>query len=125
MKNGPYILVIAPEEYPGKKYRGRYIYEHHLVWWNNTGKTIEEDEVVHHKNEDKHDNSFGNLEKIPESEHKSIHAMEPAMMTCQCGWCEEDFTGRARELKQRLKKTQSGRIFCGRSCQVKFQRHYY
>lgn len=33
VKNGPYELVIAPEEYPGKKYRGRYAYEHRVNYW--------------------------------------------------------------------------------------------
>lgn len=37
MRCGPYILIIPPPEYPGKKYRGRYAYEHHVVWWENTG----------------------------------------------------------------------------------------
>jgi len=40
MKNGPYEMVIAPEEYPGRRYRNRYVYEHQLVWWKNTGKLV-------------------------------------------------------------------------------------
>lgn len=120
MKNGPYILLIAPEEYPGKKYRGRYAYEHHLIWWENTGDILEEGYLLHHKNEDKHDNSFDNLEKILRSDHNALHAPSPRMMTVKCLRCDESFTKTARELKERLKKNK-GKIFCGRSCQVKQQ----
>lgn len=41
MKNGDYILVIAPDWYRGKRYRGKYCYEHHLVKENNIIKIIE------------------------------------------------------------------------------------
>ena len=37
MKNGDYILVKAPTNYPGKKYRNKYCYEHHLVYWQHYG----------------------------------------------------------------------------------------
>lgn len=70
MRNGPYILVVAPEDYPGKKYRGRYVYKHILVFWKNTGRLPLPDHVIHHKNDDKHDNKFDNLEE----KHKGVHS---------------------------------------------------
>lgn len=73
MKNGPYELVIAPADYPGMKYRGRYIYEHILVWWQNTGEILSDDEVVHHKDENKRNNVFDNLEKKTRSKHAAEH----------------------------------------------------
>ena len=76
MRNGPYLFVIALD-YPGKKYRGRYIYEHHLVWWKNTGQPVPEGYVVHHKNEDMHDNRFENLELIESEQHKKLHGHFP------------------------------------------------
>lgn len=78
MKNGPYELVAAPTEYPGFKYRGKYCYEHHLVWWRTTGEIIENPYCIHHKNEDKRDNSFSNLEKLTKSDHTSLHGFERA-----------------------------------------------
>ena len=33
MKNGKYILVKAPANYLGKKYRNKYVYEHILNYW--------------------------------------------------------------------------------------------
>lgn len=61
MRNGPYEMVVAPAGYPGKKYRGRYVYEHQLVWWKKTGKLVPLGFVLHHKNEHKRHNVFSNL----------------------------------------------------------------
>lgn len=71
MRNGPYILLKAPIDYPGKKYRGKYVYEHHLVWWKCKGELIDAEDVVHHINGNKHDNRIENLEKISRSDHTS------------------------------------------------------
>lgn len=124
MKNGPYVLVIAPLEYPGKKYRGRYIYEHHLVWWKKTGQIVGKGFLIHHKNEDKRDNDPDNLEKLTVAKHTSLHAPEAEKMTILCGFCHEPFTRLSRVLKRQIKKSKypEGTVFCGRSCQVKEQR---
>jgi len=73
MRNGPYELIIAPKEYPGKLYRGRYAYEHHYVYWRETGQVVKEGEVVHHKNDDTRDNRFENLELHTQIEHITYH----------------------------------------------------
>ena len=66
MKNGPYELVIPPPEYPGKRYRGRYAYEHRVNWWRKTKKNPDDFDglIVHHKNDKKRDNSPDNLEQM-------------------------------------------------------------
>ena len=76
MKNGPYELVIAPPEYPGKRYRGRYCYEHHLVWRENTGHVVQPGEHIHHKDENKRNNDFDNLRLKGKSEHRREHALK-------------------------------------------------
>ena len=48
MKNGPYILVAALETYPGKKYRGKYCYEHHMVWWKKHKQITKENTKPNH-----------------------------------------------------------------------------
>ena len=45
MINGDYILVVAPPDYPGVKYRGRYCYEHRLVWWKEHNFLPKDDEI--------------------------------------------------------------------------------
>lgn len=89
MKNGDYLLIIAPSEYPGKKYRGRYCYEHHYVYWKHTGLIPNKNQMIHHKNEDRYDNKFKNLELIYKKDHAQKHPQkikESNMPTCAgCG----------------------------------------
>ncbi len=76
MINGDYILIKAPSEWTGKKYRDRYIYEHHYVYWKHTGICINENQIIHHLNENKHDNRFDNLELQTRKGHASHHGKD-------------------------------------------------
>ena len=93
MKNGPYILVKAPSDYPGKKYRDKYCYEHVLIYWQNTGDLPGDDEQIHHKDEDKHHNEFSNLEKIKKGAHQKLHHKDDLMniVKFKCTGCQEIF----------------------------------
>ena len=51
MRNGKYVLVIAPKEYPGCKYRNKYIYKHVLVWWQHTGELPILNKIIIHHND--------------------------------------------------------------------------
>ena len=115
MKNGPYELVRAPDGSPGKRYRGRYVYEHILVWWQSTGHLPVSGEVVHHKNEKKRDNRFKNLELKTVAAHTAEHA-EPAPVTkLRCASCKTPFERLERDV--RLKKSNGQeRFYCSVSC---------
>jgi len=97
MKNGKYILIVAPEGYPGKRYRGRYAYEHIVQFWRREGRMPADGCVVHHKNDDKHDNSFGNLAEITVARHSSEHSKSPIRhgtasgyrRGCRCEFCRD------------------------------------
>lgn len=121
MKNGPYELVKAPSGYPGKKYRGKYVYEHHLVWWENTGALLPSGRVIHHKNHDKRDNRFDNLALEDWSEHSRAHGLEQGKATIElrCAWCGVSFIRKLRQYRQQLKRQRN--FFCCKSHQVKFQ----
>lgn len=121
MKNGDYELVRAPPGYPGKRYRGLYCYEHHLVWWQNTGALPPEGHVVHHKNENKRDNRFENLESKEWSLHSAEHMQKP-LISAVCGWCREEFSISGAELRKRQKRSETGDIYCSRSCGMKAAR---
>lgn len=123
MKNGPYILVVSPPEYPGKRYRGRYCYEHHLVWWQATGKVVATGEVVHHKNNNKHDNRIENLEVMSPSEHAVHHGKdnEAIYLDFPCFYCEKLFRIDERNFRFRLLKAHQQYFYCSRRCSVSAQ----
>lgn len=122
MKNGPYELVKAPAEYPGKRYRDRYVYEHHLVWWQHTGQLVPEGFVLHHKDEKKRHNVYPNLELKTVGDHSREHGRSRTVwMRVCCGWCGEFFMLTHRLTKMRLKQSKSGKLYCCRSHQVKDQ----
>ena len=118
MKNGPYILIVAPENYPGKKYRGRYVYEHQIIWWKLTGEVPPTGYIVHHKDENKHNNSFNNLELKTVSEHLSEHGKAKGITLSRltCKWCHIIF----ERPSHNVPKNQIN-FFCCRSHQVKQQ----
>lgn len=74
MRNGEYILILAPKKYPGRHYRNRYAYEHHVVFWMHYGTVPGQGEIIHHKNGNKHDNKIENLVLMTSSEHSRHHA---------------------------------------------------
>jgi hypothetical protein len=73
MRNGPYEMVVAPKGYRGKKYRGKYVYEHRLKAEQKIGRLLKDDEVVHHKNGVKRDNRMANLGVKTRAEHTRDH----------------------------------------------------
>lgn len=105
MRNGPYELIVAPDDWPGKRYRGRYVYEHVYVYWKHTGALPADDEVVHHVNENKRDNRIENLELKSRSEHSAHHNPTKERPERECEACGAGFRTR--------KKTQR---YCSRSC---------
>jgi hypothetical protein len=120
MKNGPYILIIPPDSYPGKRYRGKYAYEHQVVWWINTNELVPEGFVVHHKDENKHNNHIDNLELKSISLHTIEHIKPQEMVKLLCTWCDIEFEKEMCEYNFRVKKGQSN-FYCGRSHQVTHQ----
>lgn len=124
MKNGPYEMVVAPPDYPGTLYRGRYVYEHQLVWWQHTGQVVPGDCTIHHVNGKKRDNRFENFELLTRAKHTAEHANPTPMAITTCGWCKQRFSLPLRVMNTRFRQTKSGWLFCSRSHQVQYQHHH-
>lgn len=55
---------------------GKYKMQHRLVMERYLGRELRPDEVVHHKDHDKTNNSIENLELLTSSEHTKLHNYE-------------------------------------------------
>lgn len=119
MKNGNYILVVAPKNYPGKKYRDKYAYEHHVVYWKKHKILVNKGEVIHHKNGIKTDNRLANLELLSAKNH-SNHHNRVAPIELECSNCQKKIFKKSSEFDFR---TKNGQLFwfCSNQCQAIYQ----
>lgn len=115
MKNGPYTLIIAPTEYPGKKYRDRYAYEHIVTWWEYHKQLPTKNiSVVHHINGNKTDNRIENLQLVTTAEHAEEHT-NIAFGVVICSQC---LSPKIRALNNFRKQIKDGRKqYCSKQCQ--------
>jgi hypothetical protein len=113
VKNGEYELIVAPDDYPGKKYRGRYAYEHRVAYWRKHGVLPP---VVHHENEKKRDNDPKNLVGKERGAHTAEHTRERRNqdVVVTCGWCGAKLIRPHHDIAWRIKAGQL-RFYCNRS----------
>jgi hypothetical protein len=119
MRNGPYELVKAPENYPGMKYRGKYCYEHILVWWQEHNLMPEDGYEIHHINHNHRDNRIENLKLVTMLEHRKLHGelrTKAAFILEKCGQCKEQFSILKSKRKTRIGRNKYNKIFCSLKC---------
>jgi len=91
-KSRGYMYAIIPDHPCADKY-GK-VNEHHYVVYEETGRLLNEDEVVHHKDRDKANNKIDNLQVMTKSEHARLHMLEDRggmIVTYTCELCGTNF----------------------------------
>lgn len=66
-----YVYIYAPEHLEANT-RG-YVYEHRVIAEQKIGRRLFENEIVHHKDENRWNNSPDNLEVMDRAEHARLH----------------------------------------------------
>lgn len=85
---------------------GRTVSEHrHVV--AQSGTPLSDEDVVHHKNEDRYDNRLDNLEVLSHAEHSQRHNQKHPV-TKVCAVCEDPFTPAPTKRKRQ--------VTCSRDC---------
>lgn len=90
-------------------YANGYALRAHVVWWLNTGFCHPKTHDLHHKDEDKLNDNFSNLEVLSKSEHRKKH-QKKTFKTITCEHCGNPFQYDAARDSDRITK------FCSQKC---------
>lgn len=89
---------------------------HRVIAENKIGRLLEDDEDVHHVNEDKSDNNPENLEVLKKADHARRHIKKVDNIEVICDGCGKQFSMQPCTYRLRKRRNKSGKIFCSRSC---------
>lgn len=96
----------------------KIIWVHRELMETHLGRSLNDNEIVHHKDGNKVNNPLLNLEVLSREDHARIHALEdPAETTWfVCPECGKDFQRLNRRLRDNQIKQKKKGPFCGKSC---------
>lgn len=89
---------------------------HRVLMENKLGRYLSSNEVVHHSNEDKTDNSIENLELLSVKDHTKHHSKKVELESLICPSCGKCFQEKPHFVRLRRKRNKSNQVFCSRSC---------
>ena len=91
-KMGKYLCEFAPDN-PRATKEG-YVYTHVLVAEKNLGRFLKPEEVVHHVDEDKYNNSPNNIIVFKtNADHTAFHGGRDAVLDGEVWWCPDKYAG--------------------------------
>lgn len=100
-----YFRVYRPD-HPSAPIHGM-CFRSRVVWWLETGSKPPDGWVIHHKNHDKLDDRFENLQVMTRAEHASHHNPK-SHVTVTCVWCGTQVT--------EIRSWALRRKYCSKSC---------
>ena len=107
LSRGVYLDAVVPD-HPNADSRGRK-YLHHIVVEKKIGRLVRKGEVVHHRNENKRDNSEENLEVLTRGAHTALHKKPLTLVPLVCAQCGVTFSRELRNVKH------GSLAFCGKA----------
>lgn len=118
VKKGDYLYAVVPLH--PKRTKNNYVLMHRVVMENHLGRLLDTNEVVHHKDGNKHNNDISNLEVLTSQEHSRLHGRSTPrkISVLRCPQCRKTF--------ERYENLTAGRkygVFCSPSCRGKFSRY--
>lgn len=121
ISKGDYLYALVPE-HPNATKNG-YVLMHRVVMENHLGRLLSANEVVHHKDHNKKNNSIENLEVMNAQEHSKFHGAEMtrAWVKLKCPQCGKIFE-RFKNNTHLQKPSKFGCSFCSPECRGKFTR---
>jgi hypothetical protein len=111
VKKGDYFYGVCKYHPNATKYG--YVLLHRLIVENHLNRYLTANEVVHHKDHNKHNNNITNLEVCSSAEHAKKHAKLRAFVMLVCPVCGVTF----KKWQNLLKKGVISK--CSRSCNGK------
>ena len=114
IKKGEYLYAIVPD-HPNKT-KNNYVLHHRIVIENNLKRLLNKNEIVHHKDGNKHNNSIENLEVMSVSNHSRLHTKTGrTYVEFVCPNCNKTFLKEKRQLRVENPK-------CSRKCNGQYSR---
>lgn len=122
ISKGDYIYALVPEH--PKATKNNYVLMHRVVMENYLGRMLTEEEVVHHKDHNKKNNSIENLELIERVTHIKKHSTERGrkIIKLKCPWCEKEFI-KYKNQTHLQKPSKYNCTCCSKTCRGKLHRY--
>lgn len=112
-KGGGYRYCRTSPPHPKQNAKGLYPL-HRVLMENKIGRLLEDEEEVHHKDEDKTHDDIDNLEIKTTSEHARHHHPEVELVELHCR-CGKTFNLKPHQARLRQKRSVNGPS-CSRQC---------
>jgi len=114
IKKGDYLYAKVPN-HPNATSNG-YVLEHRVVMERWIGRYLTSSEVVHHLDENKHNNELSNLRLMDIKDHGWLHKKPLKLVQHNCPNCGVDF------LRRPTGKYKPAQPKCSRKCNGEYSR---
>lgn len=113
MNNRGRFVVYRPD-YP-RAYENGIALRAHIVWWLNTGTVVPIGWNIHHRNGDKLDDHFENLELVEHVNHSRLHNPKSEGVALECEQCGREYRMLPGKIRGRIRDGSLPR-FCSQEC---------